>query len=426
MANDERLALLGGGPAITLDQEEASRWPVPERDEIEAVSELVRGGTWSQLARHGEADQLEREFADYIGVRHALAHNNGTSALHACAFALGLGPGDEVIVPSATYWATVMPMLTTGAIPVFADVDPVFLNLDPNDVEGKITPRTKAVVVCHQGGMPCDMDAFTELARRRGIALVEDASHAHRRDLQGPKDRVIRRRCRLLHAGLQAHAVWRGGHLRLGLQRVHGQATLLGHYERVGELEDPEQSRFKSTGLGYKYRISPLHAALGRVSLSKLDQRNSARNGGIEYLYEQLAEIPGVTPAPVPDHVDRVYFLPGFVLYEPAELGGLPVDRFVEALYAEGAKVTGGTHLRHTGGLHTQPLFAERRHWAFEHPANRESLSSVTYGDGTLPVTEDLPVNRISFPNLPRPSRELLDQYVEAFRKVAVHASDLM
>lgn len=426
MANDERLALLGGGPAITLDQEEASRWPVPERDEIEAVSELVRGGTWSQLARHGEADQLEREFADYIGVRHALAHNNGTSALHACAFALGLGPGDEVIVPSATYWATVMPMLTTGAIPVFADVDPVFLNLDPNDVEGKITPRTKAVVVCHQGGMPCDMDAFTELARRRGIALVEDASHAHGATYRGRKIGSFGDVAAFSMQASKLMPSGEGGIFVSDSKEFMDRATLLGHYERVGELEDPEQSRFKSTGLGYKYRISPLHAALGRVSLSKLDQRNSARNGGIEYLYEQLAEIPGVTPAPVPDHVDRVYFLPGFVLYEPAELGGLPVDRFVEALYAEGAKVTGGTHLRHTGGLHTQPLFAERRHWAFEHPANRESLSSVTYGDGTLPVTEDLPVNRISFPNLPRPSRELLDQYVEAFRKVAVHASDLM
>ncbi len=426
MANDDRLALLGGDPAVTLDQEEAMRWPVADDGEVEAVSELVREGAWSQFGSESEAGRLESEFADYIGVRHALAHNNGTSALHACAFALGLGPGDEVIVPSATYWATAMPMLNTGAIPMFADVDPVFLNLDPDDVEAKITPRTKAVVVCHQGGMPCDMDAFTGLASHHGIALIEDASHGHGATYRGRKIGSFGDVAAFSMQASKLMPAGEGGIFVTDSKGYMDRATLLGHYERLGTLDDAEYSRYKSTSMGFKYRISPLHAALGRVSLSRLDERNALRTSGIEYLYEQLAEIPGVSSAPVPDHVQRVHYLPGFVLYEPSELGGLPVDRFVEALEAEGAKVTGGTHLRHTGGLHTQPMFTEQNHWAFEHPENRESLSSVTYGEGTLPVTEHLPVDRISFPNMPRPSRELLDQYVEAFRKVAVHASDLM
>src|SRR5690242_4037076 len=115
----EQLALLGGAPAITLDQTEAAKWPLAEAEELAAVQEVAAAGEWSISA---VPRQLESEFAAYVGTRYALSTNNGTSALHAAFFALGLGPGDEVITPSATYWATAMPVLNVGAIPVFADV----------------------------------------------------------------------------------------------------------------------------------------------------------------------------------------------------------------------------------------------------------------------------------------------------------------
>ena len=142
-------------------------------------------------------------------------------------------------------------------------------------------------------------------------------------------------------------------------------------------------------------------------------------------LREQLAEVPGVVSPAIPDHIGAVHYLPGFMLYELSQLGGLPVDRFVEALKAEGAQVEGGTSMRHRGGLHVQPVFTERKHWAFEHPANAESVRNVEYGEGQLPVTDDPPKDRIDLPLLPRPTQELLDQYIEAFRKVAVNAASL-
>jgi len=203
------------------------------------------------------------------------------------------------------------------------------------------------------------------------------------------------------------------------------RAVLLGHYERVRDLDDPKIRRFQHTGYGFKHRISPLNAALGRVALAKLDRRNCQRNNGIKYLYDQLVEIPGIIPPTIPDYIEPVYYLPGFVIYEPNQLGGLPAYRFVEALRAEGALVEDGTPLRHRGGLHTQPMLIERKHWAFEHPANSESVKRVRYGAGTLPVTENPSANRITLPRLPRPTEDLLNQYVEAFRKVSVHASEL-
>jgi dTDP-4-amino-4,6-dideoxygalactose transaminase len=429
----EQLALLGGAPAITLDQAEAAKWPLAEPEELAAVQEVAAAGEWSISAVPRE---LESEFAAYIGTRYALSTNNGTSALHAAFFALGLGPGDEVITPSATYWATAMPVLNVGAIPVFADVDPETMNLDPADVERRITPRTKAIVVMHGGGMPCDMDTFVAICRRHGLKLVEDASHAHGATYRGQKIGSFGDVAAFSFQTSKLCPAGEGGILVTNDEALLRRATALGHYERLGRRptlasgheegsEEDEYDRFRNTSFGFKYRISPLNAALGRVALAKLDDRNRRRNAGIQYLLDAISEIAGLALPAIPNHIHRVYYGQARIRYDAAEFGGLPIERFVEALRAEGARVSGGTQLRHRGGLHTQPMFVERAHWAFGHPANAETLERVRYGLGTLPVTEHPPTDRISLPNFPRPTPELLDQYVAAFRKVARDAGRL-
>lgn len=433
MATTERLALLGGAPAITLAQTEAARWPIVEAEEIAAVQAVLESGQWSTSP---VAREFEAEFAAYHGVRYALSTNNGTAALHAAFFALGLGPGDEVIVPSATYWATAMPVLNVGAIPVFADVEPMMMNLDPEDVGRKITPRTKAIVPMHSGGMPCEVDALVDLARRHGLRIVEDASHAHGAIYKGEQIGTFGDVAAFSLQTSKLCPSGEGGVLITNDQALLRRATALGHYERLGRpagatgheegTEADEWDRFRNTSFGYKYRISPLNAALARVALAKLDERNRRRNAGVQYLFDALAEIPGLTPLQPPDYVQRVYYGPARLRYDAAEFGGLPIERFGEALRAEGARVSGGSALRHRGGLHTQPMFVERAHWAFHHPANAESVASVRYGPGTLPVTDHPPTDRLSLPAFPRASRELLDQYVEAFHKVARNAGHLL
>ncbi|HEV2126905.1 MAG TPA: DegT/DnrJ/EryC1/StrS family aminotransferase, partial [Chloroflexota bacterium] len=351
VATAERLALQGGQPAITLDQTQAAKWPIVEAEELSAVQEVTASGDWSKAL---VARQLEEEFASYIGVRYALSTTNGTAALHAAFFALGLRPGDEVIAPSATYWATAMPVLNVGAIPVFADVHPETMNIDPVDAERKITPRTKAIVVMHSGGMPCEMDAFVDLCRRHDLRLVEDASHAHGATYRGRKigslgdvSAFSLQTSKLCPAG-------EGGVLVTDDAALLRRATALGHYERLGRrpadatgheegtVED-EYDRFRHTSFGYKYRISPLNAALGRVALSKLDARNKQRNAGIEYLLDGISEIPGLTPPRIPEYISRVYYGQARIRYDASEFGGLPIDGFVEALRAEGARVSVGT-----------------------------------------------------------------------------------
>ena len=436
VATAEELAILGGPPAVTFDQTESARWPIVEAEESAAVQEVLASGQWSLAPGVRE---FEAEFAAYHGVRYALSTNNGTAALHAAFFALGLGPGDEVISPSATYWATAMPVLNVGAIPVFADVDPATMCIDPADFERRITPRTKAIVVMHSGGMPCEMDAILEVARRHGLRVVEDASHAHGATYKGQKIGTFGDVAAFSLQTSKLCPAGEGGMLITDDEALLRRATALGHYERLGrrpaagaddgheeEAEADEYDRFRHTSFGFKYRISPLNAALGRVALAKLDERNRRRNANVRYLVDGLAEIPGLTPQRIPSHIERVYYGQPRLRYDAAEFGGLPIERFVAALRAEGARVSGGTQLRHRGGLHTQPMFVERAHWAFRHPANAESVARAAYGAGTLPVTDDPPADRISVPAFPRASRELLDQYVAAFHKVARNASRLL
>jgi dTDP-4-amino-4,6-dideoxygalactose transaminase len=165
---------------------------------------------------------------------------------------------------------------------------------------------------------------------------------------------------------------------------------------------------------------------VARVSLRRLDERNGRRNAAMEHLLRALADLPGLSPPRIPAHIQRVYWESPRVDYDPAEFGGLPVERFVAALQAEGARVRGGAGAQTRRALHLTPLFTERAHWAFHHPANAETMARDPHRPGTLPVTESPPASRLRLPVLPNASPELLAQYVAAFHKVARGAAALL
>src|SRR5262245_38684662 len=167
-----KLALEGGPRTVTVPP--GDRWESISEAEINAVAETLRGGKV-----YAPTDQFEREFAAFVGTRHALALCNGTAALHSALFACGVRAGDEVIVPSYTWHASITPILHCGGTPVFCEVDPRTWTADPEDIRRRISDRTRAVVVTHVLGNPADMDAILAVTRPRGIKVVEDASHAH-------------------------------------------------------------------------------------------------------------------------------------------------------------------------------------------------------------------------------------------------------
>ena len=263
---------------------ETSRWRVPLSDvpideELRAaVAETVESGWWSMGPRVAE---FEEAFAEFIGVDKALAVANGTAALHLALLAIECGPGDEVVLPSLNFVAAANTIAHTGATPVFCDIKGVHdLNLDPADVEAALSPRTKAIVVLHYGGFPCDMAAVRELAESRGIEIVEDAAHAPGATWRGEPCGALGRIACFSFFSNKNMPVGEGGMVvtddaelaeRVRLLRSHGMTTLTWdrHRGHAGGYDVLAQ--------GFNYRLDEIRAAMGLVQLRRLPGENAAR-----------------------------------------------------------------------------------------------------------------------------------------------------
>ena len=180
----EKLALLGGKPYVEVQADEALfKWPILTDEDMEAAMDVVRRNRFSGTEI---TEKFQEEFAEWQGRKYAIAYCNGTMSLTAAMFAIGLGVGDEIICPTKTYWGSVSQALNFGASPVFCNINET-LTIDPTDLERCISPRTKALVVVHYLGYPCDMDPIMEIARKHNIYVIEDLSHAQGGMYKGKK-----------------------------------------------------------------------------------------------------------------------------------------------------------------------------------------------------------------------------------------------
>ena len=401
-------AILGGDRAVTLDQSVANRWPIITQEDEAAVLEVLRDG---DLSTHPVVHYLEDDYRRYFGTRHALAHCNGTAALLAAFFAADLQAGDEVIVPSATWWASVVPILWLGALPVFAESEEQRGGLDPEDVERKVTSRTRAIVVVHLWGVPSRMTELLAIARKHHLIVIEDASHAHGATWRGHQCGTLGDVSVFSLQGHKLAPAGEGGILLTNHTDLYERAALLGDVLRIAELPSAAR-RFYATSFGMKTRMAPLSAAVARVQLRHLDERNARRNENLAYLSRRLEEIGFETYLP-PPHVERVYFE---YLVRPRGNLGISIPSFIEALVAEGCDAQQPRYPL----LHQQPLFTEG---AFKRIARLPpDMASRVYRPDALPRTQALNEQLIRLPTFPQAGRALLDQYVEAFTKVLHHA----
>jgi dTDP-4-amino-4,6-dideoxygalactose transaminase len=261
-----------------------THWSVPLSDVlvddelIETARRTLQSGWWSMGPR---VEDFERGFSEFCGVRHAFAVSNGTAALHLALLACGCGPGDEVILPSLNFVAAANSIANTGAKPVFCDIrGPHDLNLDPDDVESVITPRTKALLVLHYGGHPCDMGRILEIAGDRGLAVVEDAAHAPGATWDGrPCGTLGSVGCfsffsnKNLPIGEGGAVVTNDDEIadRLRLLRSHGMTTLTWDRHRG------HAHTYDVVAQGFNYRMDELRAAIGLVQLGRLPAANLQR-----------------------------------------------------------------------------------------------------------------------------------------------------
>ncbi len=277
-------------------------WAVPLADVLvddelrAAVDEVISSGWWSMGPKVLE---FEGAFAEFCEVRHAFAVANGTAALHLALLAAGCAPGDEVVLPSLNFVAAANAIAHTGAAPVFCDVlGPDDLNLDPADLEAAVGPRTKAVVVLHYGGFPCDMGAVHEIAERRGLTVIEDAAHAPGGIWQGKKCGGLGLAGCFSFFSNKNLPIGEGGMITtddeeladsIRLLRSHGMTTL------TWERHRGHASSYDVVAQGFNYRLDELRAAMGLVQMSRLPAENAARSKIAAHYREALDGVEGIT-----------------------------------------------------------------------------------------------------------------------------------
>lgn len=411
------LAINGGKPAITLPQDKALHWPVTDDAKtLKAVEELTRIGS---LSGSKYTKLLEDGFKELVGCKYAIAVNNGTAAGHSCFYAIGLQPGDEVICPSFTFWASIMQAVHMGARPVFCDVDPDTLCLDPKDVAKRITKRTKAIVVVHMCGMMAEMDEIMRLARKHGIKVIEDCSHAHGGTYRGKQAGSFGDANFFSFQSSKLMVAGEGGIFVTDNKKYYQRAMFLGHYERLRSTNSfPDYS---GVCAGFKYRIHPLAAAIAYHQLLKLPKMNERRNRSIRYFLENVRGLSTWCIPKEPKYIDRVYYCAWYHCNLEV-LQGIGKEKFIKALNAEGCHVGDARY----NLVHQNPIFRDAKTWGKGglFPAFI-GQKPVLYEKDALPLSEEMRQSLISFPTFPNASKALIDQYIRAFEKVDANLDEL-
>ena len=275
--------------------------PLLGEKELEYVTDCVRSGWISSLGEY--VRRFEREFAAYCGVRHGVATHNGTVALHLALAALGIGPGDEVILPTLTFVATANAVTYTGATPVLVDSEPYTWNIDPEAAAHAVTPRTRAIIAVHVYGHPADMDPLRALADRHGLALIEDAAEAHGARYKGRRAGSLSDVAIFSFFGNKIITTGEGGMV------LTDDADLA---ERCFFLEN--QARHKENPywhpeIGYNYRMTNLQAALGVAQLERIQELIDIRRRNAAHYARRLAAVPGLSLPPCAPWAENVYWM---------------------------------------------------------------------------------------------------------------------
>lgn len=334
--NTAEPAVLGGLPIRTKS------WPVwpiwnPETDE-KIILDDIRSGVWS---RGKLVTEFEEKWAKALGAKRSLVVVNGTNALITSLIQLNIGGGDEVIVPPYTFIATVAAVLATGAIPVFVDVDPETFQIDPDKIEAKITPRTRAIIPVHILGLPANMPRIMEIAKKHDLFVVEDACQAHLAEINHQKVGTFG------HAGCFSFQNSKNLPIGEGGAIVSNDEKFMDKCYSYHNYGNPYGTVVGAVGAGTvmagtKLRITEYQAAIGLAQLVRLDGQTTTRNVNAEYLKSKIKNTPGIIPYKLYDNVTRAAFHLFPFRYKKEEFKDLSRNAFLSALNAEGIPCSNG------------------------------------------------------------------------------------
>lgn len=386
-----------------------SAWPRHDQDEIEAVTRVLSSGRVNSLVHGDENTAFQNEFAKYVGVPFAVAVSNGTVSIELALRALGVGKGDEVIVPARSFFATTSAVVAVGATPVFAEVETDTQNIDPSSVERVIGEKTRAIACVHLAGQPCDMDRLCEIAEKHKLFLIEDCAQAHGAMWRGKPvgsfgDAGSFSFCtdKIMSTGgeggmlvLRDEAVWR----RAWAYKDHGKDPI-----RLKEKSNsaPGEFRYCIDDFGSNFRMTEMQAAIGRLQLSKLDDWVAQRRENACALIEEATKHPAVAGMNVPDHAFHAFYK-CYVLLDLEKLpSGIARSDVIGALMDEGIACGSGScpdmsregafsdlEVRRDGSLAASHAMAERTiMFQVDHTLNPQD--TARYGSALVDVLNRL------------------------------------
>jgi perosamine synthetase len=360
--------------------------------EIEAVVSVLRS---PRLSLGPKLEEFEHALAEYVGVEHAVGVSSGTAGLHLALIALGVGPGDEVIVPSFTFIAVANAVRYVGAVPVFVDIDGASLNVDPARVEAAITPRTRALIAVHTFGRPAEMGALLEIAQRYGLKLIEDACEALGAEIGGRRVGTFGDAAVFAFYPNKQITTGEGGMVVTQDAAVARRVHALRNHGRSGEawLEHAE--------LGYNYRLSEIQCALGLVQLGRIEEILAAREA-VARRYRAL--LAGSARLQLP----------------PADVSGIRLSWFVFVVQvperdrvAEQVRRAGIATGRYFAPIHLQPAYSPPT----TRSAHNRDAQEFAIGPGGLPVTEAVGARTLALPFFNRITDEQMERVAAALQE---------
>jgi len=416
----EKLALHGGPKTVTTP---APPYPAIGAEEVAGAVTTLMKRELSTVGHGGVVGEMEDAYAKYFGVKYCHSFNAGTAAIASGLFAIGVGPGDEVLTASNTWISGICAICHAGAVPVFCDTAKDAQYIDPAEIRRKATPRTKAVIVTHVWGLPADMDPILEAALAKKLRVLEDASHAHGAKYKGKYVGTIGDVGAFSLQGSKAIVAGEGGVLVTNRRLYYERAMVPGdHGVRLRqELTLKQLEPFTRGGGAWTYRIAPVCAAVGLAQLRKLDTLNAARQANFDRLHKRLKKsVPFVKwPRLHRGSVRGWYSTPAWYAYDQRRVGR---DLFVRACQAEGAGVRGPGY----ANWYEVPLFQDPKVFGQIWPVKHVNGAEFTPAPpGSLRNNEDLRARMLLFPVPAEECPLYMDQLAAAVEKVAANMGAL-
>lgn len=405
-----KLAIFGGEPVISAGMIAAAAAPAPYVDDkmVEAIVETTKSGIWSRIqSANGTVPTFEKEFAKLIGTRHCVTTGAGTQALSACVEALGIGPGDEVITSPYTDIGTISAVLFSRALPVMADLDRESFQLDPADVERRITGNTKAIMPVHIGGQPANMEKIMQIARKHKLKVIEDACQAHLTEFQGKKLGTIGDIAGFSFQASKYIACGEGGAV------VGDDDALMDKVFTV--MNHGTSRRGKHELIGPKYRMNEFEGALLLGQLAGVRERHNTRNENCWYMRGKLRDFPGILPQKLYEGTGSCSWWIFMTSYRKEHFNNVERAKFIKALAAEGVStgnyIASGFHKSEVINNHILNLDLYKKMYSTERLKKyREEL--------LLPNCDRACDEEVLRFGIPDSNREMCDKIFDAIIKV--------